>query len=203
MDRPTVIPWPRSAPGATARHESRVPYAPAGQQPQGRRSFRGGSLGEATTFGERWPPAHRYNRRVAAARDEPGGGSLSGSPEGTRHEARGVGHEASSLSSRIGLEPDQSKATPSDSCGGVAQGFRSCGNAASPSCAPLRRLSLEQLRYLARRQDVRRAGLGQEPAPRLPKPQRAGGIDHRRRAGWRLTTVTGPPPSWWWARHRS
>ena len=23
--------------------------------------------------------------------------------------------------------------------------------------------------------------------------------DHRRRAGWRLTTVTGPPPSWWWS----
>src|SRR4029450_10898212 len=90
----------------------------------------GGSLGEATTSHgegppseERWPPAHRYNRRVAAARDEPGGGTLGGSPEGTRHEARGVGHEASSLSSQIGLEPDQSKATPSDSCGGVAQGF--------------------------------------------------------------------------------
>ena len=48
-------------PGNT-RHERRVPYAPAGSNPKGRTSSRGGSLGDTTTPKERWPPAHRYSR---------------------------------------------------------------------------------------------------------------------------------------------
>ena len=56
------IPWPRSAPEATTRHERGETYAPARQQPKAGGVPRGGSLGDTTTRKERRPPAHRYSR---------------------------------------------------------------------------------------------------------------------------------------------
>jgi hypothetical protein len=45
---PTVHPMASVGTRANTRHERRVTYAPAGQQPQGRGVPRGGSLGDTT-----------------------------------------------------------------------------------------------------------------------------------------------------------
>jgi hypothetical protein len=65
------IPRPRSAPGATARHERGVTYAPARQQPQGRGKFRGGILGDTTTVKSVGRPLIVTAALSQAARDKP------------------------------------------------------------------------------------------------------------------------------------
>lgn len=165
---PTV--HPMASVGIRGQHQTRTPRTVRSGRAATPRpgEFRGDPWERPPPLKSVWPPAHRYNRRVAAARDEPGGDR----PAAHQKELDMRREEWTR-----GVEPEQPDRSGARSVQGNPQrqlwrcGSRlwSCGNAASPSCAPLRRLSLEQLRYLARRQDMRRAGLGQEPAPRLPK----------------------------------